>query len=362
LEFVLANPVVPPVIIPVVLSGGSGTRLWPLSTGQKPKQFHRLIDDDTMFQQTCLRVHTGADRRFAEPVVICNARHEDHVIEQLEEVHIDAGAVIVEPIGRNSAPAIAIACLHAVATNPDAVLLVLPADHAIPDQQHFRDSIFRGLSAAQQGFIVTLGIRPARPETGYGYINVGEAIDSGCSRVKRFVEKPDRATAEEYLASGEYLWNAGMFLFRAAAMIDALGRHAPDLLEQSRAAYAAAKPSGRHIRLPLDQFRKCQSISIDYAVMEKADNAAVVPVDFTWSDLGSWASIWEQSPRDGDNNSLHGAAVASDSTGNLIFAEGVSVGVIGVEGLVVVATPNGVLVIPRDRTEEVRKIVDALMP
>jgi len=358
----LANPVVASAIVPVVLSGGSGTRLWPLSTGQKPKQFHRLIDDNTMFQQTCLRVNMETDSRFGEPVVICNARHEDYVIEQLEEIHIPAAAVIVEPIGRNSAPAIAVACLHAVATNPDAVLLILPSDHAIPDQKHFRDSILRGLPAAQQGFIVTLGIRPTKPETGYGYINVGDAIDSGCSRVKRFVEKPNRETAEDYLASGEYLWNAGMFLFRASAMLDALTRHAPDLLQQTQAAYAAAKPSGRHIRLPLDQFRKCQSISIDYAVMEKADNAAVVPVDFTWSDLGSWASIWEQSSRDGDNNSLHGAAVASDSTGNLIFAEGVSVGVIGVEGLVVVATPNGVLVIPRDRTEEVRKIVDALMP
>ena len=358
----MANAAPPPAIIPVVLSGGSGTRLWPLSTSQKPKQFHRLIDENTMFQQTCLRVQASGNGRFAEPMVICNARHEDYVIEQLEEVQIAAGAVIVEPIGRNSAPAIAIASLHAMATDPDAILLILPSDHAIPDQEPFRDSIWRGVPAALQGFIVTLGIRPTGPETGYGYINVGDVVDEGCSRVRRFVEKPDRQTAEGYVASGAYLWNAGMFLFKASAMIAALGKYAPDLLQQSRAAYAAAKPSGRHIRLPLDQFSKCQSISIDYAVMEKADNAAVVPVDFAWSDLGSWASIWEQSPRDAANNSLHGAAVASDSSGNLVFAEGISVGVIGVEGLVVVATPNGVLVVPRDRTEEVRRIVDALMP
>lgn len=349
-------------IIPVVLSGGSGTRLWPLSTPQKPKQFHRLIDEHTMFQQTCLRVSPAADPRFGAPLVICNARHEDYVIEQLDEAQISAGAVIAEPIGRNSAPAIAIASLHVQAMNPDALLLILPSDHAIPDAAGFRDSIFHGLAAAQRDYIVTLGIRPTGPETGYGYINAGDKLDAHAAEVKRFVEKPDRETAEGYLAAGDYLWNAGMFLFKASAMRAALQQHAPDLLAQANVAYAAAKPSGRHIRLPLDQFSKCKSISIDYAIMEKAANVAVVPVEFAWSDLGSWASIWEQSARDGENNSLHGAAVASDSQGNLVFAEGISVGVLGVEGLVVVATPNGVLVIPRDRTEEVRKIVDALSP
>ncbi|MDH7794362.1 MULTISPECIES: mannose-1-phosphate guanylyltransferase/mannose-6-phosphate isomerase [unclassified Beijerinckia] len=349
-------------IIPVVLSGGSGTRLWPLSTPQKPKQFHRLIDDNTMFQQTCLRVSPSVDPRFGSPMVICNTRHEDYVIAQLEEASITTGTVIAEPTGRNSAPAIAIASLHAHAKDPDALLLILPSDHAIPDVERFRDSIFHGIAAAQRDFIVTLGIRPTGPETGYGYINAGEKFDDHAAKVKRFVEKPDRETAEGYLAAGDYLWNAGMFLFKASAMLAALRQHAPDLLAQAQVAYASAKPGGRHIRLPLDQFSKCRSISIDYAVMEKADNVAVVPVDFAWSDLGSWASIWEQSSRDGENNSLHGAAVASDSRNNLIFAEGISVGVIGVEGLVVVATPNGVLVVPRDRTEEVRKIVDALMP
>ncbi|ALN93100.1 mannose-1-phosphate guanylyltransferase/mannose-6-phosphate isomerase [Lysobacter gummosus] len=344
---------------PVVLSGGSGSRLWPLSRQNQPKQFLSLIGDHSLFQETILRANalpnTGA------PVTVCAEDHRFMVGEQLQGIGVANGAILLEPIARNTAPAIALAALHLVAGEPDATMLVLPADHLIEDVDAFRDAVARAAVLADQDWLVTFGIHPDYPETGYGYIDRGDALGEGGYKVSGFVEKPDLATAEGYLAAGTYAWNSGMFLFKAQRYLDELARLAPKILESARAAYAKANTDLDFIRLGKDEFAASPNDSIDYAVMEKTDRAAVVPVSCGWSDIGSWSSLWAVAERDDDGNRYEGDVISVDTTGSLVRAsDRRMIATIGVEDLVIIDTPDATLVARKDRVQDVKTIVDKL--
>jgi mannose-1-phosphate guanylyltransferase/mannose-6-phosphate isomerase len=344
---------------PVVLSGGSGSRLWPLSRQNQPKQFLTLIGDHSLFQETILRANAlpGA----GAPVTVCAEDHRFMVGEQLQAIGVANGAILLEPIARNTAPAIALAALHLVASEPEATMLVLPADHLIEDVQAFRDAVARAATLAEQDWLVTFGIHPDYPETGYGYIARGESLGEGGYLVSRFVEKPDLATAEGYVAEGTYAWNSGMFLFKAQRFIDELGRHAPGILSAARAAYAQAQTDLDFIRVGKEAFAASPNDSIDYAVMEKTDRAAVVPVSCGWSDIGSWSSLWSVAERDGDGNRYEGDVISVDTTGSLVRAsERRMIATIGVEDLIIVDTPDATLVARKDRVQDVKAIVDKL--
>ena len=284
-------------IVPVILSGGSGTRLWPMSTPERPKQMLALTAEQTMLQLTAARV-CGA--QFDAPIVVANARHTDMIEEQLAAIGCRPQALILEPVGRNTAPAIALAALYAI--EPGAPLLVMPSDHVIEDVEAFRTAIEAALPVVEQGWLVTFGITPDAPETGYGYIKVGEGITGGVHKVDRFVEKPKRAVAEEMLASGDYAWNGGIFLFRAGAFLDALAQHEPAMLNAVRRAVADGERLGTHVRPSVQAFTEAPDKSIDYAVMEKAERVAVVPVAMGWNDVGSWDALHAISAADGAGN------------------------------------------------------------
>jgi mannose-1-phosphate guanylyltransferase/mannose-1-phosphate guanylyltransferase/mannose-6-phosphate isomerase len=340
------------MIIPVILSGGSGTRLWPLSRPEQPKQFLALTGERTMLQMTLGR--TLDRERFAAPIVIAGSSQADEIQRQSET---EIASLVLEPVGRNTAPAIALAALLAA---PDALLLVMPSDHLIRDQQAFLDAVARGLTLAEQGWLVTFGIVPHRAETGYGYIRRGDALAPGVHRVERFVEKPDAATAEALLASGDHYWNGGIFLFRADAYLAALGTHAPEVLHAVRRAMANRTGSERHIYPDAEDFAASPSISIDYAVMEKADAVAVVPVEMGWSDIGSWDALYEVGEPDADGNLLTGNAVAADSRFCLIRSDGPTIVTVGVQDLIVVASGDSILILPRGQSQRVKEAVDAL--
>lgn len=348
------------MLIPVVLSGGSGTRLWPLSRELYPKQLLPLVSKGTMLQETLARVQ-GVNNVGA-PVVVCNEHHRFLVAEQLRQVKVHAQAIVLEPVGRNTAPAIAVAGLAALAMsegNQDPVLLVLPADHVIRDVPAFQAAVQIGLKAAEAGKLVTFGVVPDKPETGYGYIRRGDGQGPDYP-VAEFVEKPDLATAQSYVASGRYYWNSGMFMFRARALLDELRTFAPAIHDACVAAFTTAKRDLDFTRLSLNEFSKCPSDSIDYALMEKTQKAVVVPLDAGWSDVGSWSALHEAIPGDAAGNVKIGDVLCSDSEGCYVHSTSRLVATVGLKDHVVVETKDAVLVAPKHRVQDVKNVVNEL--
>lgn len=344
-------------IVPVILSGGSGTRLWPMSRPEKPKQLLALHAEQTMLQLTTLRT---AGEGFAAPIVVANAAHADMIDGQLADVGMAPGAVILEPVGRNTAPAIALAAL--AAGGGEAALLVMPSDHVIADVPAFHAAIRTALPLVDDGWLVTLGIAPDAPETGYGWIKVGEALAPGIHRVARFVEKPPRDVAEAMLASGDHAWNGGIFLFRADRFLQELGQHEPAILAAATAAIANGRREGTRLYPDPRAFAASPSDSVDYAVMEKAERVAVVPVSMGWSDLGSWDALHAISEQDAAGNAtqLGGTVIALDTSNCLIRSDGIRIAAVGVSDLIVVASGNDVLIMPRGRSQEIKALLEAM--
>ena len=346
------------MLVPVILSGGAGTRLWPLSRELYPKQLLRLVAERTMLQETVAR--TEGLPGLARPIVVCNENHRFMVAEQLRELGTAPQAIVLEPQGRNTAPAAAIAALLVSGgADADPVLLVLPADHVITDVPAFQAVVAVGRVAAESGSLVTFGVVPDRAETGYGYIRRGAGPGPAFS-VAKFVEKPDSATARGYVESGEYYWNSGMFMFRASAYLAELGRYTPAMLAACRAALAAAGRDLDFLRLPAQEFASCPSDSIDYAVMEKTDRAVVVPLAAGWSDVGSWAALADALPRDAEGNVTAGDVLTEDSSGCYLHSTSRLVAAVGLRVHVVVETKDAVLVAPRDRVQDVKELVAEL--
>jgi len=345
-------------ITPVILSGGAGTRLWPMSRESFPKQLLALTSDRSLLQETVARV--GNSARFADPVLVCNVEHRFIVAEQLRELGVTPRAIVLEPVGRNTAPAAAVAAL--MLADEDGLMLLMPSDHTIRDTLAFQSAVTGGADAAARGKLVTFGIKPTAPETGYGYIHRGAPLkgQNGCYAVAEFVEKPDRATAEKYLAAGGYDWNSGMFLFSARRYLEELERLEPDMVARCREALAGAESDLDFMRLDANAFGAAPSRSIDYAVMEHTEDAAVVPADIGWNDVGSWDALWETGAKDGSGNVLIGDAVVLDSENSYLRSESRLVAAIGVRDLIVVDTDDSVLVVPRDRAQDVRVMVDML--
>ena len=347
------------VVFPVILSGGSGSRLWPLSRKALPKQLLALVGSRTMIQETVSR---ALGEGFAAPIVISNQEHRFMIAEQLRAAGINDAKIILEPAGRNTAPAAAVAVLKVMEDDPDGLLLLMPSDHVILDQKAFLAAVSIAAKAARTGALVTVGIKPSAPETGYGYIKSAAELEGvpGAFAVERFVEKPDRATAQNYLAAGGYYWNSGMFLFSAKSFLKEMERLEPAMLGFCRDAITHAHRDMDFIRLGEVAFLACPSQSIDYAIMEHVPNAAVVPVEMGWSDVGSWQSLWDISPRNAEGNTILGDVVTEKAVNSYIRSEGPLVAVVGVENLVVVATKDAVLVSHRDATQDVKKIVAQL--
>ena len=342
---------------PVLLSGGVGSRLWPVSREAYPKQFLPLAGDHTMLVDT---LHRVAGLSEAPPMVICNEDHRFIVAEQLRESGGGAGDIVLEPAGRNTAPAVAVAALRALAEDPDAVLLVLPADHLITDPDGFRATVSGALELAESGRLVTFGVVADRPETGYGYIRRGEALDGAGFAIGEFVEKPDAGTAQRYLDSGEYYWNSGMFLLCAKTYLDELRSLAPGMVEACEAALAGAHADLDFVRLERKAFESCPADSIDYAVMEKTTRGAVIPLDCGWSDVGAWSALWDAGDRDDQGNVLQGDVLVDQSSNNYLRSESRLLAATGVDNLVVVETADAVLVANRERVQDVKRIVASL--
>jgi mannose-1-phosphate guanylyltransferase/mannose-6-phosphate isomerase len=349
------------MIYPVILSGGSGTRLWPMSRSLYPKQLLALFGDTSLLQQTVSRV--AGQPGFAAPLIVANEEHRFIIAEQLREIGVEAAGLLLEPIGRNTAPAAAVAALRIAERDPEGFVLVMPSDHAIADPQAFQEAVGRAAAAAKAGLLVTFGITPDRAETGYGYIAAGTPIAAcdGAFAVARFVEKPQQPDAERYVAAGDYFWNSGIFLFPAVAYLAELERLRPDMLAACKEAVAKAKSDADFIRLDKAAFAACPADSIDYAVMEHTGAAAIVPVSMGWSDLGSWDALWEMSAKDERGNALAGNVVAEDTANCYLRSENGLIAAIGVEDLVVVATDDAVMVAPRNRTQEVKTLVGRLL-
>ena len=345
-------------IFPVILSGGSGSRLWPLSRESYPKQLLPLAGAATMLQETAARVADPA--RFHPVTVVANAEHRFVIAQQLREIGETQATIVLEPMARNTAPAVAAAALLALRQDPAALILVMPADHAVPDKKGFLEAVEAGAAAAGDGSLVLFGIQPDSPATGYGYIRAGEAVKGAARRVDAFVEKPDLATAESYLADGRYSWNSGIFLLPAAAVIEELEKHEPKVVKAVQASLEAAKTDMDFLRLDPDAFAASPSISIDYAVMERTSRAAVVPSTFAWSDVGAWSALWRLASRDGGENVQIGDTVAEDTRGSYLRSEGPLIATVGVEDLIVVATPDAVLVANRHRDQDVKRLVERL--
>ena len=345
-------------IFPVILSGGSGSRLWPLSRESFPKQLLPLAGPRTMLQDTALRV---ADPALFHPVtVIANAEHRFVIAEQLREIGQAKPTLVLEPVARNTAPAVAAAALIASRADPEALILVMPADHAVPDLGGFLDAIKAGTQAARNGALVLFGIAPDSPATGYGYIRAGAVLEGSAHRVEAFVEKPDQETAEGYLADGRYSWNSGIFLLPAQAVIAELEAHEPAVLAAVREALEVAKHDMDFLRLDAEAFAKSPSISIDYAVMERTARAAVVPSSFAWSDVGAWSALWKLAERDSFDNVQIGDTLAEDTRGSYLRSEGPLIATVGVDDLIVIATTDAVLVAHRHKDQDVKKVVERL--
>ena len=341
-------------IVPVILSGGSGTRLWPMSTPERPKQFLPLTAEETMLQLTAQRT---AGERFGRAIVVAGARHADEIEAQLAGIGVDA-LLVLEPLARNTAPAIALAALAVDA--PETPILVMPSDHVIGDLDAFHAAVHAARPLVDHGWLVTFGITPDAPETGYGYIRIGEALAEGIHRVDRFVEKPKLEVAQEMVASGEYAWNGGIFLFRADAFLHALAVHAPAMLDAARHAMANGERDGARVLPEAQAFAAAPSDSIDYAVMEKADKVAVVPVAMGWSDVGSWDALHTISSLDDAGNATRGTVTVLNSRNCLVHTDRAHVAMVGVDDLIVVASGDDVLILPRGRSQEVKQLLEAM--
>ncbi|MBX9815599.1 MAG: mannose-1-phosphate guanylyltransferase/mannose-6-phosphate isomerase [Sphingomonas sp.] len=344
------------LIVPVILSGGAGTRLWPMSRPDAPKQLLPLTAEETMFQLTARR--TWGHARFGRPIIVANAFHADQIEAQLAAVEAHAETLILEPMGRNTAPAIALAAI--AAGGDETPILVMPSDHVIDDVAAFHAAIERALPCVEAGWLVTFGIAPTAPETGYGYIAAGEEVAPGVHRVERFVEKPPREAAEAMLAAGDHYWNGGIFLFRADLYLAALGQHAPAMRVATEQAMDRARREGARLWPDADAFAASPADSIDYAVMEKAARVACVPVSMGWSDIGSWDALHAHSACDGQGNACRGDVVALDTVDCLIRSDGIRIAAVGVQDLIIVASGNDVLVLPRGRSQEVKRLLEAM--
>ncbi|MGH8355824.1 MAG: mannose-1-phosphate guanylyltransferase/mannose-6-phosphate isomerase [Pseudomonas sp.] len=348
-------------MIPVILSGGSGSRLWPLSRKLFPKQFLALTGEHTLFQQTLERL---AFEGMQKPIVVCNQEHRFIVKEQLAALNLAAQGILYEPFGRNTAPAVAIAALKLHSEGRDDLLLVLPADHVLDDQKAFQRALALATTAAEKGEMVLFGIPANRPETGYGYIKCAPdartGLPAGVSRVAQFVEKPDEERAKAFVESGDYFWNSGMFLFRASRYLEELQRHEPDIYDTCLLALERSQNDGEEVQIDAATFACCPDNSIDYAVLEKTQRACVVPLAAGWNDVGSWSSIWDVHEKDGDGNVLKGDVVAYDSRNCLVHGNGKLVTVVGLEDIVVVETKDAMMIAHKDRVQEVKQLVKTL--
>jgi len=341
------------VIIPVLLSGGVGSRLWPFSREHYPKQCLKLTDSlSSLMQQTLLRTNR---LDVQSPLVVCNDDHRFLIAQQLQDIGVSDAKVMLEPVGKNTAPAVALAAFEMLQNGEDALMLVLPADHVIRDAKAFEAAVTQAQVLAEQNAVVTFGIKPTRPETGYGYIKSGPDFD-----VEQFVEKPDLATAQAYLKSGDFLWNSGMFLVKASQYLRELKQHRADIYDAVEAAYQLRSEDLDFIRIDHDAFAKCPSESIDYAVMEHTKNAKVVPYDGDWSDIGAWDALYDYKEKDVDQNVISGDVMAEGTTNSLIRAESRLVATVGVDNLVIVETADAVLIMDKDQSQDVKKIVSRI--
>ena len=344
-------------VSPFILCGGAGTRLWPLSREAFPKQFHRIASPETLFQQACRRLSGDL---FGSLSVLSNQMHRFLIADQLQEIGIEAANIVLEPVTRNTAPAACIAALIAARDDPESLVLLAPSDHMVTDASLFAKSVGGGIDAAKHGALVTFGVEPDCPHTGYGYIEI-EKANSPDLPVKRFVEKPSQEVAEAYLASGSFLWNTGLFLFRSATMLELMQANAPEILLACRAALDGAVEDLDFLRLGAD-YAKAPAISLDYAIAEKADRIRCVPLAAAWSDVGSWSAIWTLMPKDGAGNVLHGEGevLLADTAGSYVYSDHGCVALVGVENVIVVATEDAVLVASKDQAESVKAIVKQL--
>lgn len=355
-------------LIPVILSGGSGTRLWPLSREKHPKQLLSLISEDTLLQATVRRMDGLADVELQSPIIVCNEEYRFVIAEQLRLMD-KKGSILLEPTGRNTAPALTLAALAAMRDGKDPVLLVMPSDHVIVDIDSFQSIVLKGMSQAINGAIVTFGITPDAPETGYGYIQSGEVIDhdNAVHHIARFVEKPDLPTAQNYLDAGTYLWNSGLFMMRASVWLAAIGKCRADILANCRTAWEQGSVDGEFLRIDKAIFEQCPKDSIDYAVMERLttnDNelptGVVIPLSAGWSDVGAWDSLWQVLPKDDVGNVSQGDVVLNNCNNTLVISESRLVACVGIDDMVVVETPDAILVVHKDKTQDVKHIVDGL--
>ncbi|AQZ94188.1 mannose-1-phosphate guanylyltransferase/mannose-6-phosphate isomerase [Halopseudomonas phragmitis] len=347
-------------MIPLILSGGNGTRLWPLSRKLFPKQFHALTGDHTLFQQTLLRLDLPG---VESPLVVCNCEHQFIVEEQLDNIGMRAQQVLLEPFGRNTAPAVALAALQLVEQGRDELLLVLPADHLIANTQAFHQALERARLAAERGALVLFGVPARQPETGYGYIKAGGSGSGpvpGALAVERFVEKPDLATAQSYVEDGSYFWNSGMFLFRCSRYLEELQRHSPDIYDTCRLALERSRREGENVHIDREVFECCPDDSIDYAVMEKTSAACVVPLSAGWTDVGSWTALWEVQDKDARGNVALGDVLLQESSNNYVHATNKLVTLIGLDDLVVVETRDAVMIAHKDKAQQIKDVVNRL--
>lgn len=344
------------MLTPIIIAGGTGSRLWPLSRTLNPKQFLALAGKQSLLQDTISRLD-GVSA--LEPILVCNEEHRFLAAEQLRQLGLERSKIILEPFGRNTAPAIALAALHAVSEGENPTLLVLPADHVITNTSAFHACLEKAQSLALSGKLVTFGIVPGHAETGYGYIERGDSIGAGFS-VSRFVEKPDQTTADSYLASGRYFWNSGMFMFQATRYLEELERFAPDILSSCKDALIGSQQDLHFLRLDKTAFSSCPDDSIDYAVMEKTSDAVMVPLDAGWSDIGSWSALWDMSRKDADGNVLIGDVLYHNSHNSYIHSDSRLVAAVGVDDLVIVETKDALLVAHKDHVQDVKKIVGQL--
>lgn len=345
------------MIIPIIMAGGSGTRLWPLSRSLYPKQFLSLINENSLLQETLKRLD---GLNCLPPVIVSNNEHRFIVAEQLRQFGVDDFQIILEPVGRNTAPAVALAALKSLELHGDHHMLVLAADHAIQDIEAFHAAVLAAEQESVDNKLVTFGIVPTKPETGYGYIKKGEQVKNSVFKVNSFVEKPDLETAKNYLEQKCYLWNSGMFMFKASVYLDELKKFRPDILAACKESLSSASTDLDFIRLNSDVFAECPDESIDYAVMEKTQDCVVIPLDADWSDIGSWTSLWEISEKDEHENVSHGDVINYNSRNNYIYSEGSLISTVGVNNLIIVQTKNALLVAQQDNVQDIKKIVEIL--